>query len=183
MKIAAARLSRHPLARWDGPEFTVRAHVALKADGAAECRFEVLGEVGALAVPVAAAPARTDGLWRHTCFEAFVARAGAPAYAEFNYAPSGEWAAYAFDGYREAAPSPRLAAPAIRAWRGEGRLELAALTEPGAWPAGARLEVGLAAVLELRSGALGYFALAHPAPRPDFHDRRGFALALDPTRP
>ncbi len=183
MTITPARLTRHPLARWDGPEFTVRASLALAADGAAECRFEVLGEVGALAVPVAGAPARADGLWRHTCFEAFAARAGAPGYVEFNYAPSGAWAAYAFDGYRQAAPSPQLVAPVIRAWRGEGRLELAAQTGPGGWPAGARLEVGLAAVLELRSGALGYFALAHPAPRPDFHDRRGFVLALDPTRP
>ena len=66
-----------------------------------------------------------------------------------------------------------------------GRLSLTALLGPGSWPdpqAGA-LDVGLAAVLEASDGALGYFALSHPAERPDFHDRRAFALTLAAEEP
>jgi hypothetical protein len=48
-------------------------------------------------VPAAVAAARTDELWRHTCFEAFVRTSPAPAYYEFNFAPSTQWAAYRFD--------------------------------------------------------------------------------------
>ena len=43
---------------------------------------------------------RTDGLWRHTCFEAFIAAAVRPEYWEYNLSPSGAWAAYHFTGYR-----------------------------------------------------------------------------------
>jgi hypothetical protein len=115
----------------------------------------------------------------------FIARRGAASYVEFNFAPSGAWAAYAFGGYRAPAPPPPVPAPAIRTEATAGRLSLTALLGPGSWPqpeAGA-LEVGLAAVLETSDGALGYFALCHPAERPDFHDRRAFALTLaaEPT--
>ena len=52
-------------------------------------------------------PARVvHGLWRHTCFEVFIALDNAPGYHELNFAPSGEWALYAFRSYREIAPLP-----------------------------------------------------------------------------
>ena len=41
--------------------------------------------------------------------------------------------------------------------------------------------LGLSAVCEARDGSLQYWALRHPAERPDFHDRRSFALAVAPT--
>jgi hypothetical protein len=34
--------------------------------------YLVTGRIGDLRIPAAAAAARTDELWRHTCFEAFV---------------------------------------------------------------------------------------------------------------
>ena len=43
---------------------------------------------------------RTDGLWRHTCFEAFICRRATGEYWEYNFSPSGAWAAYQFSGYR-----------------------------------------------------------------------------------
>jgi len=48
--------------------------------------------------------------------------------------------------------------------------------EPGA----AALRLGASAVLETRDGVLSYWALAHPAARPDFHAAGGFTLRLDP---
>jgi hypothetical protein len=43
---------------------------------------------------------------------------------------------------------------------------------------GAALELGLTAVLEQPGGELSYWALNHPGPEPDFHDRRGWSLRL-----
>jgi len=181
MLTAPLRLVRHPLAPWSGPGLSVAASCIVHAGGAGECRFEVAGDIGALVVPERAQPARADGLWRHTCFEVFLARRGAPAYLELNFAPSGRWAAYAFGDYRAHAPPPTLAAPTIRAAATAATLSLTAVVGPGTWPdpTGGEVEVGLAAVLEATDGALGYFALLHPAERPDFHDRRGFVLTLD----
>lgn len=180
MLTAPARLVRHPLAPWSGPDLSVAASCAVRAGGAGECRFEVAGDLAAIVVPEVAGAARIDGLWRHTCFEVFIARRGAAGYLEFNLAPSGHWAAYAFGDYRAPAPPPTVAAPTIRLEATTGRLSLTALVGRGSWPEpdGGALEVGLAAVLEATDGVLGYFALRHPTERPDFHDRRGFALTL-----
>ena len=62
--------------------------------------YLVTGRIGDLGIPAAVAAARTDELWRHTCFEAFVRTSPGPAYYEFNFAPSTQWAAYRFDSYR-----------------------------------------------------------------------------------
>jgi hypothetical protein len=113
-----------------------------------------------------------DGLWRHTCFEVFLARKGSRAYREYNLAPSSEWAGYVFQKYRlrgnGGAPSPR-----IRVRRSGGTLKLDARIA-----AKGRLRLGLSAVIEEKNGALSYWALRHPPGKPDFHHRRAFALEL-----
>src|SRR3974390_597011 len=62
--------------------------------------YVVTGTIRDLAVPPVAAATRTDELWRHTCFEAFVGSSQSVAYYEFNFAPSTQWAAYRFSDYR-----------------------------------------------------------------------------------
>ena len=62
--------------------------------------FLVTGDLESIVIPPPAAPRRADGLWETTCFEAFVRGDGA-AYSEYNFSPSGEWAAYAFDDHRQ----------------------------------------------------------------------------------
>lgn len=126
---------------------------------------------------------RTDGLWRHTCFEAFIRPAGADAYFEFNLAPSGQWAAYRFSGYREGMAPLEIPAPRI-AWRNTDQgNELTAEVDLSSVPelAGAVWDAALTAVIEGTDGRTGYWALAHPAGKPDFHDRTGFALSLPET--
>lgn len=132
-----------------------------------------------------AAPGPADGLWQHTCFEAFVARPDDAAYLEFNFSPSGQWAAYRFSQARvrdlaaETAQPPLVAqmqvtrspeALALLVW-----LPCTALPSPAA---GQALQMGLTAVVEDRDGQLSYWALKHPAAQPDFHHRGGFALDL-----
>ena len=60
--------------------------------------YRLEGDGSRIRIPAVCAPARTLGLWKHTCFEAFVAIEGEPAYHEFNVSPSGEWAVHAFRG-------------------------------------------------------------------------------------
>src|SRR5665213_573723 len=155
-------------ARREGDRLSLRYAVATAAGGG-------------LAVPPPAAPLRTDGLWRHTCFEAFLRVPGAEPYFEFNLAPSGQWAAYRFETYRQGmAPLEGLPAPAI-AWRAtpEGFELTAAIDLSGAdLPVGEPWRLGLSAVIEETSGRTAYWALAHPPGKADFHHHDGFALDL-----
>lgn len=137
--------------------------------------YRLAADLAALEIPAPAAAVRTDGLWAHTCFEAFVA-AGDEGYLEFNLAPSGAWAAYRFDGYRRGmAPLEGVDAPRIEVARAGGALELRAVV---CLPWDAPLRVGLTSVIEAAGGRLSYWALRHPAAAPDFHNASGFVLAL-----
>lgn len=136
-------------------------------------RYIVIGDLDGLVMPFPGEPGRADGLWRHTCFEAFVGRIGG-AYDEFNFAPSGQWAAYDFGAYR-AGMRPLDVAPPRIAMKAEERafqFEATFTVREGA----ARL--GLCVVIEEDGGSLSYWALAHSPGKPDFHHPDCFALQL-----
>ncbi|MBV8358813.1 MAG: DOMON-like domain-containing protein [Deltaproteobacteria bacterium] len=122
-------------------------------------------------------------LWRHTCFEAFVAIDGQAAYHEFNFAPSHEWRVYAFHAYRDPAPPANvLRSPIVAINTTAGWLELDAridLTDLSAVHPHSPLRLGLSAVIELSDGSLSYWALCHPAGKPDFHHADAFALRVE----
>ena len=128
-------------------------------------------------------PSIATQLWRHTCLEAFIAVEGQPAYHEFNFAPSGEWTVYAFSGYRNGGPlANEMMRPHIAVRSTGSRLELdtvVRLDRLSAVHQRAPLRIGLSAVIEASDG-LSYWALRHPAGKPDFHDPDGFALLLEP---
>jgi hypothetical protein len=142
-------------------------------------RYFVTGAVTDLLIPSPAAPARTDELWKHTCFEAFIRPASGPGYIELNFAPSTQWAAYRFTGYREGMARAEIAPPRIvLATAAESlevsvQLNLTALRLP---PGPCRL--ALSVVIEDQAGAKSYWALAHPPGRPDFHHTESFACDL-----
>src|SRR5215218_1207359 len=66
-----------------------------------------------LRMPAPVAPARADGLWERTCFELFLRQPDVENYYEFNFSPSGEWAAFGFDGYRSGMTEVVVAPPLI----------------------------------------------------------------------
>jgi hypothetical protein len=141
-----------------------------RRDRALLLSYRVAGAIGDLRLPPMAAAARADELWRHTCFEAFVRPAATgEAYYELNFAPSTQWAAYGFDGYRSGMRvAAEVGAPRIEVERAPERFALQAAFELAALPFG-RWRLGLAAVIEDTTGRLSYWALAHPAGKPDFH--------------
>lgn len=166
----------------------LRLRVCLTAAGSEDgpgllLQYTLQGPLAGLRLPPPQASGPADGLWQHSCFEAFLGLAGEAAYREFNFSPSGQWAAYRFSGERVREPS---AAPpvkpdldlqttadglSLRVW-----LPLQALppVEPGRpW------DLGLTAVVETTDGQLSYWALQHPGERPDFHHRGGWLLQLE----
>lgn len=180
----AARLSAlqpHP----DTPQPRVRSlDAAVERHGAGLAfEYRLAGDLGALRLPAFEALRRRDGLWRHSCFEAFVAAGDAHEYCEFNFSPRGEWAAYRFERYRVGMrPLVLEAAPRIEVRRDASELVLnvsVRLEEPVATATLARLRVGLAAVIEDDSGTLSYWALRHPPGKADFHHADGFTLELE----
>lgn len=162
--------------------FEVRA--VRGADGRLRLGWRLDADLSRLKVPEPGDGRRADGLWRHTCFEAFLAGPGSPSYCELNFAPSGEWAAYVFTDYRTGmTPLATLVAPPA-CWRRDAqRLELEVELRAADFPAGIgaeALRVALAAVIEEPSGTISYWALRHPEGPPDFHCAAGFALDLAP---
>lgn len=156
------------------------ASAAFTAEGWLALRYRIAGNPDGLRLPAAAAPARVEGLWRHTCFEVFVMGEDAPAYREFNFSPSGAWQAYGFLAYRQGGPLARAVAPRIECQE-HGDFGLDVLLPASQLPPGARLRLGLSAVIEATDGGLSYWALRHPPGRPDFH--HSDCLALELARP
>jgi hypothetical protein len=176
-----AVLTAHP----STPNDAVRSlGVQLRAEepGILVFQFSLDADMSRIRVPLPGAGGRADALWKHTCFEAFVAPAGAPGYHEFNFSPSLDWAIYRFSAYREGmSPAEIGRAPKISVRRGDDGLELQSAVRLGhlADLRDARhLRIALAAVIEDENGRLSYWGLRQPPGKPDFHHPNGFALEV-----
>ena len=116
-------------------------------------------------IPPSKPPRKADRLWQHTCFEAFVSVKSKPEYYEFNFAPSGEWAAYSFQRYRTGTPlEDDELAPRISVSNAADRLDLDAIVRLDRLPmisSHACLFLALSAVIEDENGKLSYWALKH----------------------
>ena len=83
----SAVLTAHP----STPSDAVRSlGVQLRAEepGILVFQYSLDADMSRVRVPLSGAGEWADGLWRHTCFEAFVAAADAPGYHEFNFSSS-----------------------------------------------------------------------------------------------
>lgn len=172
-----AALERHPASPC-ATLCAIQASVRRNADGSLDVTYRIKGDLDRLRIPPPRSPRPGERLWQHTCCELFVADAAGPGYQEFNFSPSGEWAAFRFTGYREgasfSAPNPKIGIA-----RSAGTLDLTAQIEPNRK---GKLRIGLSAVIEEIDGALSYWALRHAPGKPDFHHRDAFALELDEIR-
>lgn len=147
--------------------------------GALRIRWHVEGDIARLRLPVPAEALRADGLWQHSCFELFLQAAHADSYHEFNFAPSGAWAAYRFAGRRHGRSAPQIPAPRIEcASQPESFALTATLPLTGLPECAQALRAGLAAVIEDERGQLAYWALAHRSTQPDFHDPASFTMQV-----
>lgn len=158
-------------------------HSGVPLGAALALRYRLCGDTSQVCLPPPCAPGPADGLWRHTCFEAFFGLAGDPAYCEFNFSPSGQWAVYQFSDQRQRAASAQTPEPLLQMNRRADGFELLASVPLQLLPvpvAGRAWEMALTAVIETDDGQLSYWALHHPLPPgPDFHHRGGWRAVPD----
>ena len=180
----SVHLTRH-VASPDSHALSIVAQVRLVKTHRLSLQYTVDGDTSHLRIPDCASPHRAEHLWQHTCFEAFIAIPKDDGYFEFNFAPSGEWAVYRFDSYRNGMRAVEALAPIISTQRTPNQLTVKVAVElpdlidikncDG-------LRIALCAVIEDDNGALSYWALAHPPGKPDFHHRDSFAITLNPLK-
>jgi hypothetical protein len=158
---------------------TIDASVSTARDGSLTVSYALAGDIRRVRIPEVGEPRFADELWQHTCFELFARSDGSDAYFELNCSPSAEWAIYAFDGYRtgmrrvDGALARRIA---VR--RREDALELDVTIAASTVGMKPPMRAGVAAVIEETDGTYSYWALAHPADKPDFHHPDAFTLHL-----
>jgi len=158
-----------------GPVRAITASVVATPEGC-EAEFRLDGHVPSIILPPPATPARRDNLWQTTCFEIFWQALGGTAYREFNLSPSGQWAAYDFDSFREGMRDAPVEAIAIACAQDDAGLILKAsiaadLPDPA--------QVALNAIVEHADGSKQYWALAFPPGRPEFHSEANRALIVE----
>ncbi|WP_455211064.1 DOMON-like domain-containing protein [Kaarinaea lacus] len=144
-------------------------------------QFQLLGDTARIRWPKPSAEV-TQGheLWKHTCFELFCSHPDSPKYWEYNFSPSRQWAIYAFDGYRQSAPSPATHPPVIE----PPQLSDSAFTLQVRFNLEPQLNdksliIGVSAVIETIDDQRHYYALKHCGKKPDFHLRESFVLKMD----
>lgn len=141
--------------------------------------YTLTGDCNRLRIPAPRPQARVDGLWQHTCFEAFIAPKNGTAYWELNCSPSSEWAMYHFHRYRErAAEGEIIAPPKISSHATTNRFVLDTRLHLPSLLTRQSLRLGLSAVIEEERGQLSYWALQHPSEKPDFHHSDAFILEI-----
>jgi hypothetical protein len=161
---------------------SIKAEINVTSDGALRLRYLLEGDLEQLAIPAMASPVQNDGLWRHTCFEAFIAAGSTAGYYEFNFSPSTQWAAYSFGRYREEMESLQCGASLpIEVRRTNEWLELEARissTMLSRLAINSMIRMALSAVVEESDSRLCYWALTHPPGSPDFHHPDSFVVHL-----
>lgn len=145
-----------------------------------ELTYRLDGFPGKLLVPSPARhPGFADGLWQHTCLEAFIALPDGERYREFNFSPSGNWAAYTFQTYRQRDTAWQPSVSPSLEWHSDTGLGVLRAGIPRELlPAGSTLQLGLCAITEDLDGGISYWALRHAGAKPDFHRREDFCLTL-----
>ena len=167
----------HPASDWH-PDARVHVRVSWTTTenrSGLSIEFTATGDLQALRWPEPAQAQAADGLWQHTCFEAFLATNPDGSYEEYNFSPSSQWARYPFQSERQRSPTTAdaRAAPQSQSQCDGQHAQLHAWI-PTAGSAHPPLRIGLTAVLEHQDGRLSYWALCHPKSRPDFHDAAGW---------
>jgi hypothetical protein len=171
----------HPTTPPSGPEFKVWVNVdhagALGATASTNIWFGIGAPANRFVIPQSPEePGRADDLWQTTCFEAFLRADDGQEYREWNFAPSGEWAAYDFTAYRHGRTDAEVAPPYVRF---EDNMTWWALGATIAVDAEINWQLGLSAILAEKDGTKSYWAIVHLGDdKPDFHDPACFAAHL-----
>ena len=167
----------HPPARVE----SVEARIIGADDNWLRLRWRIEGSQ-TLVVPPFAGKGRADNLWQTTCFELFLRPDAGPDYCEFNLSPSERWAAYDFSAYRDGMTERPVEREPQTAMRLGSRFAIFDAAIPLTALPPRDCAMNLAGVIEEEGGVKSYWALGHPAEKPDFHDPACFTATLAAPR-
>ena len=158
-----------------GPARAITATISPTPSGC-EAVFRLTGEIGAIVVPPSKPCERRDNLWQTTCFEIFWQPLDGAAYREFNLSPSGQWAAYDFDAFRQGMRDAAVGSIAVACRHdGEALVLTASIASDLLCPA----RIALNAVVENADGSKQFWALAFPEGQPEFHAEANRTLLVN----
>ncbi len=143
-------------------------------------RYALSDPESIVSISPTAFPTRKHGLWEETCFEFFLGAHASERYWEFNLSPAGHWNIYRFDGYRQGMQDElgwNKLPFEVQRYSGTITLDLELDLSP-IEDAAQKLNLGIAAVIKLKTGATSYWALTHCAAQADFHQRKSFTIEL-----
>ena len=147
-------------------------------DGLLRLCYSISGPLRRLIIPAEEkSPCFTPELWQQSCCEFFLRQETMKSYTEWNFAPSGNWWACAFDDYRSPARKqpPGLQPQHLKIQTRKNNLTLTAAI---ACPPKPALRIGPALILEHADGSRSHWAMQHTGGRPDFHLPGTCACAL-----
>jgi hypothetical protein len=162
------------------PQIEINGRVNRK-DQMLSIEYQLFGDMNAISIaPPATSPSRQFHLWEATCFEFFIGIPGDANYWEFNLSPSGDWAVFALDDYRQglrdelaftSLPFKVDRYPNYITLSLEFDLSELILAEQD-------LEMSVTTVVKSSQDDLSYWAIAHSGKEADFHLRDSFAINL-----
>lgn len=167
----------HPFPGQDSGGVSIQGGIE-RTDKTIVLSFVLQGNLDDIVLPDVAERTRRDNLWQATCLEMFWAEEGEKNYWELNVAPNGAWNVYAFTDYRAGMQrEERIQEPLVKIQHTPDSFALTVELGIGSLHAEhASLRVGISGVLKHRDARLSYWALAHPAEKPDFHAPQSFLL-------
>jgi hypothetical protein len=174
-------LSAHPSTQCDSVQ-RLDVRLSFQSPDVVTLCYTLRGDMSRIRVGAEGTPGSADGLWKHTCFEAFIRPGESSGYYEFNFSPTRQWAVYRFDSYRQGMTPMDLANPPIISTRRATDQMVLQATVPLPFSADSgaarHTKLALTAVIEEESGRLCYWSGRHPQGKPDFHHSDGFAFEL-----
>ena len=140
--------------------------------------FEIKGSgTEFISIPGAATlPICKNELWKETCFECFFGVANSKKYFEFNGSPSGNWALYSFEDYRQGMKDGVLTSPPELKKFEKSSGMISCVWQIPYFSEELIQNASITAVIKSTqsSDIPEYWALKHSGDQPDFHLRSSF---------
>jgi hypothetical protein len=162
------------------PQIEISGRVNRK-DNILSIEYQLFGDLSSISIaPPANPPSRQFHLWEATCFEFFIGIPGDRNYWEFNLSPSGDWAVFALDDYRQGLrDETAFTSLPFKVDRYPNYItlnlafdlsELIFLEQD--------LEMSVTTVIKSSQNELSYWAITHFGKEADFHLRDSFSIEL-----
>ena len=162
------------------PQIEINGRVNRK-DQMLSIEYQLFGDLNAISInPPANPSSRQSHLWEATCFEFFIGIPGDANYWEFNLSPSGNWAVFALDDYRQGLRDElSFSSLSFKVDRYPNYITLSLEFDLSELILAEQdLEMSVTTVIKSSQDQLSYWAITHSGKEADFHLRDSFMINL-----